>query len=101
MPKNPQNLHQPTYSHLPPGLDAESLRHHLRLLLVAIRLPRRKNKSPSPSRHQRGKPYVWLANCYFIPSQRARIALVVADLNAFVPDSIFGSNELSPESGHP
>jgi hypothetical protein len=45
--------------------------------------------------------HVWLANCYFIPSQRARIALVVADLNAFVPDSIFGSNELSPESGHP
>jgi hypothetical protein len=44
---------------------------------------------------------VWLANCYFIPSQRARIALVVADLNAFVPDSIFGSDELSPESGHP
>jgi hypothetical protein len=32
-------------------------RRHLRLLLVAIRLPRRKNKSPSPSRHQRGKPY--------------------------------------------
>jgi hypothetical protein len=51
---------------------------------------------------------LWLANCCFsrpkhcyIPSQRARIALVVADLNAFVPDSIFGSNELAPESGHP
>jgi hypothetical protein len=25
MPKNPQNLHQPTYFHLHPGLDAESL----------------------------------------------------------------------------
>jgi hypothetical protein len=25
MPKNPQNLHQPTYSHLHAGLDAESL----------------------------------------------------------------------------
>ena len=25
MPKNPQNLHQPTYSHLQPGLDTESL----------------------------------------------------------------------------
>src|SRR5437899_357051 len=26
MPQNAQNLHQPTYSHLHPGLDAESLR---------------------------------------------------------------------------
>jgi hypothetical protein len=26
MPKNAQNLHQPTFSHLHPGPDAESLR---------------------------------------------------------------------------